>query len=124
MTVVRRADTRRTETPNAVMTTYASPTLGGSTQALWQVEMMPGAAGPRHTMDVEQVWTVLRGRATVEVSEEAYDLGPGDSIVLAGGVPRRFHADPTHGLTALVTGRGAAHAEVPGGATSIPPWIA
>ena len=36
--VVRAADTRRTETPNATMTTLASPTLGASGGlSLWQV---------------------------------------------------------------------------------------
>ncbi|GLZ52089.1 cupin domain-containing protein [Actinomycetospora sp. NBRC 106378] len=124
MTVIRRADTRRTETPNAVMTTYASPSLGGSAHALWQVEMAAGAAGPVHVMDGEQVWTVLRGAASIDVGGATHAIGPGDSVVLAAGSTRRIHADPDDGLVALVTGPGAAHAVVPGGEPTVPPWMA
>ena len=57
MPVIRHADSRRTTTPNGVMTTHASPTQGGSTLAVWRVEMVAGAAGPQHSFDTEQVWT-------------------------------------------------------------------
>ena len=63
MPVIRHADSRRTETPNAVMTTLASPSQGGAGQAVWRVDMRPGQAGPRHVIDTEQVWTVLAGCA-------------------------------------------------------------
>lgn len=36
--------------------------------------MRPGATGPPHTFDAEQVWTVLDG--------EALALSPGDTVVL------------------------------------------
>ena len=52
MSVIRCGEARRTETPNAVMTTLASPTLGGARQALWRVDMTGGQAGPLHAFDV------------------------------------------------------------------------
>ena len=124
MTVVRHADARRTETPNAVMTTYASPTQGRSTQALWRVEMAPGARGPVHAMDSEQVWTVLDGAATVDLEGERYDVGPGDTVVLPPARTRRITADPDQGLTAIVAGTGAAVASGPDRDPVVPPWIA
>nr|WP_246325936.1 cupin domain-containing protein [Actinomycetospora corticicola] len=75
-------------------------------------------------MDGEQVWTVLRGRAQVDTDDGNHDVGPGDSVVLAAGRTRRIHADPDGGLVALVTGPGAAHAVVPGGEPTVPPWMA
>ena len=60
MPVIRNAESRRTETPNAVMTTLASPTQGGAGQAVWRVDMRPGQSGPLHAIDTEQVWTVRR----------------------------------------------------------------
>ena len=44
MPVIRHADSRRTETPTAVMTTLASPSQGGAGQAVWRVDMRPGLA--------------------------------------------------------------------------------
>jgi quercetin dioxygenase-like cupin family protein len=124
MTVVRRAETRRTATPNAVMTTYASASLGGSATAMWRVEMAPDASGPRHRFDVEQVWTVLDGTAEVLLDGETTTVGAGDTLVLPAGLPRRIHADPAAGFTALVAGASAAHAIPEGGEPVTPAWIA
>ncbi|GAA1875870.1 hypothetical protein GCM10009836_66440 [Pseudonocardia ailaonensis] len=122
MPVVRRAARRTHETPNAVMTTLASPTLGGAAHSVWQVRMRPGQEGPAHVMDGEQVWTVLEGGMTVE---PLGTLGPGDTAVLRAGEERRIVADPEAGLSALVTGPGTARAVLPDGTDrGVPDWIA
>lgn len=122
--VVRSGESRRTETPNAVMTTYASPTLGGADHALWQVEMAPGASGPEHAMDAEQIWRAVAGGATVRIAGDNVPLQPGDTVVLPAGVVRRIVADPDAGFTAVVTGAGGAHALVAGAEPVVPAWIA
>ena len=101
MPVIRRAETRRTETPNAVMTTLASPTQGGAGQAVWRVDMRPGQAGPLHAIDTEQVWTVLDGGATVELDGQVLTVGPGDTLILPADAPRRVNADPAAGFAAI-----------------------
>jgi quercetin dioxygenase-like cupin family protein len=123
--VVRHADSRRTTTPNATMTTHASPTQGGTGRiAMWTVAMAPGAAGPDHVFDVEQVWTVLAGTVTVDLDGERSAAGPGDTLVLPPDVPRRVHADPAAGCTAVVAAPAGARATQPGAAPVLPPWIA
>jgi quercetin dioxygenase-like cupin family protein len=102
MNVIRDTETRRTETPNAVMTTLASPTQGNSGQAVWRVEMAAGKTGPLHGIDAEQVWTVLAGGASIEAGADTATLAPGDTIVLPADVARRITADPDAGLVALV----------------------
>lgn len=101
MPVIRHADSRRTETPNAVMTTLASPAQGGAGHAVWRVEMRPGQAGPLHAMDTELIWTVLGGAATIEVGGDVLAVGPGDTVVIPAGLPRRLSADPADGLSAI-----------------------
>jgi quercetin dioxygenase-like cupin family protein len=127
MTVIRSTDRRCTPTPNATMTTLASPTQGGSERSLWQVDAAAGAVGPVHVFDVEQTWSILRGTATVVVGDDpALVLAEGDTIVLAPGEVRRITADPDTGYTAVVTSSAAAVATVPGsddGPVS-PRWIA
>lgn len=101
MTLIRHTESRRHETPNAVMTTLASPTLGAAGLVLWRVEMAVGAAGPLHDADVEQVWSVLAGAADLHVAGEVHEVGPGDTVVVPAGAARRVLAGPA-GMVAVV----------------------
>jgi quercetin dioxygenase-like cupin family protein len=125
MPTVHAADARRTETPNATMTTLASPTLGPSAGlSLWRVEMEAGASGPVHAFDSEQVWTALDGELTVDVDGTSTELTAGDTIVISAGAERQVHA--RSGACLLVCGHGAAIVSVPGeeGPRGTPAWIA
>ncbi|MFD0398370.1 cupin domain-containing protein [Kitasatospora sp. NPDC059811] len=136
MPVIRHADARRIETPNAVMTTYASPTQGSTTLALWQVDMTAGKSGPLHAMDVEQIWTLLTGTATVTLPDGPVPLTAGDTLVLPADLARRITT--ADGFTAIVAGPSPAHAYNPDAVTPegacglaprdaerlLPPWIA
>ncbi|AUY51971.1 cupin domain-containing protein [Streptomyces sp. CB01881] len=106
MTVIRSTEARRTETPNAVMTTLASPTQGGTTNSLWRVEMKEGGQGPLHVFDAEQIWTVVSGGATVELGDDTLAVAAGDTVVLPAGVARRITAEAA--FSAVVTAPGGA----------------
>lgn len=124
MPVVRRLETRRTETPAAVMTTLASPTQGGAATVLWRVDMQPGAAGPVHVIDAEQVWTFLDGTATVDVDGVVVEVSAGDTLVVPAGVPRQITAGL--GFVAIVACPAGMRAYVPGavGDRLVPAWVA
>jgi mannose-6-phosphate isomerase-like protein (cupin superfamily) len=122
--VIKRADTRTTVTPNATMTTLASPTLGATSgRSLWQVDMAAGASGPLHVFDTEQIWTVLDGRATIDIAGVTHPLDTGDTIVIPARAERRVHAATNCRM--LVTGDATATASVPGETESrgTPAWI-
>ncbi|MUN38922.1 cupin domain-containing protein [Actinomadura litoris] len=103
MTLVRDAESRRTDTPNGTMTTFASPTQGGTSGlAVWRVDMHAGRTGPRHAFDTEQVWTFLEGTATIDLDGRTLEAGPGDTLVLPAGAPRQMTAAPDAGFTAVV----------------------
>ncbi|WP_245928771.1 cupin domain-containing protein [Murinocardiopsis flavida] len=118
------------------MTTFASPTQGGSRTALWGVAMAPGKEGPLHAFDTEQVWTVTAGGAVVVLGGETFDIGPGDTVVMPADLPRQVFAAPEDGLTATVAAPAGGTAYNPGGITPdgacaqaprdadrvIPPW--
>jgi quercetin dioxygenase-like cupin family protein len=88
---IARADARVTETPNATMTTFASPTQGGTSGlSLWRVSMHAGQRGPEHNFDVEQAWHLLEGTATVVAGAETIELSVGDTVVIPSGVPRQI----------------------------------
>jgi quercetin dioxygenase-like cupin family protein len=124
-TTVRAAESRRTETPNATMTTLASPTLGPTEGlSLWRVEMEAGAAGPFHTFDSEQLWTALTGEVTIALDGAPTELGAGDTVVIPAGVERQVTARTAARL--IVCGAGHAVVTVPGEEEprGTPPWIA
>ncbi|MEU8803699.1 cupin domain-containing protein [Spirillospora sp. NPDC048819] len=107
MTLIRDAESRRTETPNGTMTTFATPTQGGTRGlAVWRVDMAPGKTGPLHAFDTEQVWTFLEGAATIDLDGRKLEAGPGDTVVLPADAPRQMTSRPDAGFTAVV----AAHA--------------
>ncbi|NEE02363.1 cupin domain-containing protein [Phytoactinopolyspora halotolerans] len=125
MFVIRHADTRRTETPGATMTTLASPTLGNADTPVWQVEMQPGQAGPVHVIDTQQTWTVVDGRASFEVDGAETVVEAGETIVIPGTAQRRVSTPDGPGLTAIVIGARAARASLPDGTDrGTPPWMA
>ena len=135
MHVIRHADNRRTQTPNAVMTTLASPTQGGARHSVWRVDMRPGQAGPLHAIDTEQVWTVLDGGATVELDGQVHAVEPGDTLVMPADAPRRVSADPEAGFSAIVVAPAGTRAypldstrvsptcAVPDGDKLVPAWV-
>jgi len=114
MSVIRHADSRRTQTPNGVMTTLASPGQGDAGLAVWRLEMPPGAVGPRHAFDTEQVWSVLDGGATIELGGEPVVLAAGDTVVLPADTFRQVFADPERGVTAIAAAPAGTLAYAPG----------
>jgi quercetin dioxygenase-like cupin family protein len=122
MPLVSAADARVQETPNAVMTTFAAPSLGSSELAAWEVRMRPGQRGPDHSADREQVWVVLDGAAHVTVDGQPLVAGPGDTLVIPASVVRSIAAP--EGLRAFVaTGAGTSVSTEAGGTRPLP-WAA
>lgn len=102
MTVIRDAEARRTETPNGVMTSFATPTQGGTEKlAVWRVDAVPGVTGPLHVLDQESVWTCLGGAVSFAVGDDKVDLAAGDTIVLPPDVERQMFVS-SDGFQAVV----------------------
>jgi quercetin dioxygenase-like cupin family protein len=121
---IRAEAMRRTETPNAVMTTVASPTQGPTSElSVWKVHMGAGQQGPLHVFDREQIWHVLDGQVDVAFDDESIHLRPGDAVILVAGTPRQITA--VVDVDVIVCGRGDAVASVPGETDTrgIPPWL-
>ena len=134
--VIRSAESRRIQVPSGLVTTLASPAQGGAGLAVWRMDITPGAAGPVHAYDTEQVWTVISGAATVELDGGAIRLAPGDTLVIPAGATRQMIADPQAGVAAIsVTPAGTRayspagpiqvdpHCALPDGEKLVPAWV-
>jgi quercetin dioxygenase-like cupin family protein len=122
MPLVIAADAIVHETPNAVMTTFAAPSLGSAQLAAWEVRMRPGQRGPQHTSDHEQVWVVLDGAAAIELDGEPLVARAGDTVILPAGATRTIAAPD--GLHALVATTGGARVSTVDGGERPLPWAA
>lgn len=123
MTVIRDADTRRTQTPNATMTTLASPSLGQAALSMWRVDMAAGASGPLHGIDAEQIWTVVEGAASVEIDGEVTDLVAGDTVIIPADAVRRFSSAASDFAAIVVAPPHMQAYPLPGGAKLVPGWV-
>ena len=70
MHVIRESESRTIRTPNAVMTALAAPSQGSGELSSWRVRMEPGAEGPVHSIDHEQVWMPLAGSFVITVYDD------------------------------------------------------
>ena len=123
MEIVHATDRRVSTTPNATMTTLASPTLGGAETSMWLVEMPAGIQGPVHSFAGEVVWSITAGSASVRVGEVDQPLEAGDTVVLAAGELRQFTAGAT-GFSGIVTVRDGQVTRDSGESAGVPPWVA
>lgn len=112
----------RHETPNAVMRTFAAPSLGASELSVWEVAMTAGQRGPQHTVDREQVWIVLEGELRVQFGGQDVTVRAGDALRLPPDTPRRVAA--TLSARALVASPAAPMVTTAEGKTRPLPWAA
>jgi quercetin dioxygenase-like cupin family protein len=63
--------------------------LNGEALTLAQITLAAGAVVPEHEHANEQIATVLSGRLRFTVGGEEREVGPGESVLIAGGVPHR-----------------------------------
>ena len=123
-TVVSRTQARTTVTPNATMTTLASPTVGATSGlSLWQVAMDAGQQGPWHTFDTEQLWTVQSGTVNVASLDGHVVLRPGDTIVVPAGAERQITAASDARLIVCGPADGVATARGEDAPRGTPAWI-
>ena len=113
---------RRHDTPNAVMYTYASRELTNSELAVWRFEMEPGAAGPLHAVDVEQVVVLLEGELKLEVNGTTTDLLPDSSKVLPANTQRQLTNTSSGPTVAIVCSHSGARASTAERAGVTIPW--
>lgn len=125
MNIVERTAQRVTTTPNATMTTLASPSLGDSRLSLWQVDMNAGATGPMHAFAGQVTWAIIDGTGTLDTQD---GVGPvalqrGTTLVIDGCRMRRFTAGPD-GFRAVVAAIPSEVTAAHDGSTATPPWVA
>ncbi|MDT0342189.1 cupin domain-containing protein [Streptomyces litchfieldiae] len=97
----------RHTTPNAVMTSLVTPSRGSGEISAWTVHMEPGARGPQHAMDREQIWLPLSGAITITANGGTQEVGPGQAAFLPAREVRQIAAagaEPAEILVCMANG--------------------
>jgi quercetin dioxygenase-like cupin family protein len=63
--------------------------VNGASMTLARITLAAGAVVPEHRHDNEQIATVVSGRLRFLVGGEEREVGPGESVLIPGGVPHR-----------------------------------
>lgn len=108
--------------PGLTVTGFAAPSRGATETSLWMIELAPGAPATPHTMDREEVFVALAGRATATVAEREHDVSAGEALIVPACETFALanpHGEPFRAVVALPVGGRARLAD---GDAFIPPW--
>ena len=108
--------------PGLAVTGLAAPSSGATETSVWRLTLAPGAAGSEHTLDREEIFVVLAGRAVATIDGDEHHLHPGDALVVPPHRPFSLanpHGESFAAVAALPVG-GRVH--IPGSHPFVPPW--
>jgi mannose-6-phosphate isomerase-like protein (cupin superfamily) len=124
MTILKSSSAPRFDLPGLHVTGLASPARGSRETSVWRLTLAAATAGARHSVDREELFVALAGRAVVELGDETLELAAGDTLVVPPNVQFALsnpHAEPFEAIAALPVG---GRARMPGGEPFVPPWAA
>lgn len=108
--------------PGLTVTGLAAPSRGARETCVWRLALAAGAPGTLHTVDHEEIFVVLAGRAVAIVDGERAELSPGDALIVPAQQPFSLanpHGEVFEAIAVLPVGGRAA---MPAGAPFAPPW--
>jgi quercetin dioxygenase-like cupin family protein len=123
MPLIRSSHAPTFELPALSVTGLAAPSRGARETCVWRLTLAPGSPATPHSVDREEIFVALAGRAQVELGGEASSLGPGDALIVPAGQTFSLSnpgPEPFQALAVLPVGGCAA---LPGGAPFSPPWV-
>ena len=110
------------EVPFLEVTGLAAPSRGARESCVWRLSLAPGAPGTVHSMDREEIFVALAGRARVSLDGRSHELGPGDTLIVPAGQAFALEnpgPEPFEALAVLPVGGRAC---LPAGEPFAPPW--
>lgn len=124
MPIIKRSSAPTFTLPGLSVVGLASPTRGARETSVWQLSLAPGTTGTPHTVDREEVFVVVAGRALATLGDERIELARGDALVVPPATTFALsnpYSEDFEAIAALPVG---GRASMPGGEPFIPPWAA
>ncbi|HEY6175807.1 MAG TPA: cupin domain-containing protein [Kofleriaceae bacterium] len=108
--------------PGLTVTGLAAPSRGARETCVWRLALAANTPGTPHTVDREEIFVVLAGRAVATVGGVSSELAPGDALIVPAQESFSLanpHAEVFEAIAVLPVGGLAA---MPSGAPFSPPW--
>lgn len=122
MPIIKAATAPRFELPFLNVDGLAAPSRGSRETCVWRLTLTPGAPAAVHSVDREEVFVALAGRATATLAGEEIRLEPGDALIVPAGEAFGIAnpgSEPFVAIAALPVGGRAA---MPESEPFQPPW--
>jgi quercetin dioxygenase-like cupin family protein len=110
------------ELPFLSVTGLAAPSRGAQETCVWRLTLPPGAPGTTHSVNREEIFVALEGRATVAIGGEELDLCAGDTLIVPAGEPFALANPGSEPFLAVAVLPVGGQAVMPGGEPFSPPW--
>jgi quercetin dioxygenase-like cupin family protein len=122
MPMIRAANTQKFSIPGLTVTGLAAPSGGSCETSVWRLHLAPDAPGHAHSLDREEIFVALSGRANVTLGGELLEFGPGDVLVVPAGVSFSLAGAGGDGFEAVAVAPVGVRVRFPGGEAFAPPW--
>jgi mannose-6-phosphate isomerase-like protein (cupin superfamily) len=124
MPLIKSCDAPRFEMHGAVFTGGASPSRGARETCVWRTTIAPSTPGTAHSVDREEVFVAVAGRARVTVDGELHELAAGDVLVVPANTQFALANPYEVAFEAIVVFPVGGRAKLPSGDAFVPPWAA
>jgi mannose-6-phosphate isomerase-like protein (cupin superfamily) len=122
MPIVRAENAPSFELPGLTVQGLAAPSRGSSETSAWRLSISPGAPGVPHSVDREEIFLALDGRAVATLGEERLELHAGDVLIVPAGQLFSLANPGTVAFEAIAVAPVGVRARMPGGEAFVPPW--
>ena len=85
MPIIRAENAPKFSWPGLHVTGLAAPSRGARETSVWRLRLEPGVPGPAHSVDHEEIFVALAGRARATLGGEEVELRAGDALVVPAG---------------------------------------
>ena len=122
MPIIRAENAPKFALPGLAVTGLAAPSRGSRETSVWRLRLEPSAQGLPHSVDREEIFVALAGRAVGTVGEERLELAAGDTLVVPPGVRFSLASAGEEPFEAMAIAPNGVRASLPEGEPFAPPW--
>lgn len=122
MPVIRAETAPKFTLPGLHVTGLAAPSRGSRETSVWRLRLEPDAPGAVHSVDREEIFVALSGRAVATLGGEEVELRAGDALVVPAGHSFALATRGAEAFEAVALVPVGALASMPEGEPFAPPW--
>lgn len=122
MPLNRSANAPIFDIPGLTVAGLASPSRGTRDTSVWRLTIAPDAPGVPHSLDKEEIFIALSGRAVATVGDDSFEIHEGDTLVVPANQIFSLANPGPDAFVALAAAPAGVRARLSDGDFFAPPW--